>query len=68
LLNTVLAIVAITPEDRIDKTEVKKEEVKEEPEGEDVPDAVAGAVDLEEDEVPFREEIGWREVLGFVVV
>ncbi|CAK9782848.1 hypothetical protein CC85DRAFT_120653 [Cutaneotrichosporon oleaginosum] len=69
LLNTVLAIVAITPEDRTDTTEVKQEEVKEEPqEGEDVPDAVAGAVDLEEDEVPFREEIGWREVLGFVVI
>ncbi|BEI81932.1 hypothetical protein CcaverHIS002_0210920 [Cutaneotrichosporon cavernicola] len=66
LLNTVLAIVAITPEDRVDKAEIKVE-VKEE-EGEDVPDAVAGAVDLEEDEVPFREEIGWREVLGFVVI
>lgn len=73
LLNTVLAIVAITPEDRIDtskKEEEVKDEVKEEgeEEGEDVPDAVAGKVDQEEDEVPFREEIGWREVLGFVVM
>lgn len=69
LLNTVLAIVAITPEDRITKSEVN-EEVKEEQEeeGEDVPDEVAGKVDQEEDEVPFREEIGWREVLGFVVM
>lgn len=53
LLNTVLAIVAITPEDKIEK-EVK-DEVKEEEEE-------------DEDEVPFREEIGWREILGFVVI
>ncbi|TXT15651.1 hypothetical protein VHUM_00154 [Vanrija humicola] len=71
LLNTVLAIVAITPEDKIvpeDKVKVEEDvEVKEE-EGEDTINAVAGKVELEEDEVPFREEIGWREVLGFVVI
>jgi len=83
LLNTVLAIVAITPEDKIAPAapavkeeaedaaaaEVKEEadEAKEE-EGEDVPDAVAGKVEEDEDEVPFKEEIGWREVLGFVVM
>lgn len=76
LLNTVLAIVAITPEDRIapppadeETKEVKEEaeEVKAE-EGEDEVDETAGKVDTEEDEVPFKEEIGWREVLGFVVM
>lgn len=71
LLNTVLAIVAITPEDKIvpeDKVKVEEEEEVKEEEGEDTLDAVAGKVELEEDEVPFREEIGWREVLGFVVI
>jgi polyribonucleotide 5'-hydroxyl-kinase len=77
LLNTVLAIVAITPDDRLAPApKAEPEEAKEEPdkdkdakdEGEDVPDEVAGKVDEDEDEVPFREEIGWREVLGFVVM
>ncbi|WVW85727.1 hypothetical protein I302_107765 [Kwoniella bestiolae CBS 10118] len=67
LLNTVLAIVDIKPEDRIKpekspkveelKTEgVEGDEVKEEEEEEDM------------EEVPFREEIGTREVLGFIVI
>ena len=79
LLNTVLAIVAIIPDDRLKKDNVvKQEEVK--PEGEDsevkqvkqeeaVKKEEATEVDEEdEDDVPFREEIGWREVLGFIVM
>ncbi|KAK4688997.1 polyribonucleotide 5'-hydroxyl-kinase, partial [Tremellales sp. Uapishka_1] len=58
LLNTVLAVVNLVPEDKIvsDK-EIVKGEAKEEIGDED-----------EDDEVPYKEEIGWREVLGFIVI
>jgi polyribonucleotide 5'-hydroxyl-kinase len=77
LLNTVLAIVAITPEDKIAPAPKEEEGQEAKPEateevkaedGEDAADEVAGKVEEDEDEVPFREEIGWREVLGFVVM
>ncbi len=68
LLNTVLAIVAIVPEDRIKKeTEVKKEEAKREGEEGEVKKE-EGEEEEDEDDVPYREEIGWREVLGFIVM
>ncbi|WWD02415.1 hypothetical protein V865_000454 [Kwoniella europaea PYCC6329] len=69
LLNTVLAIVDIKPEDRIKpETSPKVEEVKAETgEGEEVKEEQQ---EEEEDmeEVPFKEEIGTREVLGFIVI
>ncbi|WRT68306.1 uncharacterized protein IL334_005282 [Kwoniella shivajii] len=67
LLNTVLAIVDIKPEDRLKPEKAPKEEVKAEPEGEAEP---VKEEEEEEDmeEVPFREEIGKREVLGFIVI
>ena len=79
LLNTVLAIVAIHPDDRLKKDkdkEVKKEEVKEKEEnegvkkeeGEEAEDGEEDDEDEDEDDVPYREEIGWREVLGFIVM
>ncbi|OCF37831.1 mRNA cleavage and polyadenylation factor Clp1 [Kwoniella heveanensis BCC8398] len=90
LLNTVLAIVQITPQDRITpakttelatdgkaKTEatdaegVKKETGTAEGEaGGDVEgeEEEAVAEDLDAEEVPFVEEIGTREVLGFIVI
>ncbi|WVR07435.1 hypothetical protein IAU60_004476 [Kwoniella sp. DSM 27419] len=84
LLNTLLAVVQVKPEDRLvtDKTKVKQE-VKAEPtvgvvasadaevapEGEDVKEEEGIEEDLgEDDEVPFKEEIGTREVLGFIVI
>jgi polyribonucleotide 5'-hydroxyl-kinase len=73
LLNTVLAVVAIHPADRLKVENAKQSEVKEEKtEGEagvegDVKVEVADHED-EEDEVPYKEEIGWREVLGFIVM
>ena len=75
LLNTVLAIVAITPEDRLGKAqEVKKEGSAEivKAEGEDAEDGQEEGQEPgeeeDEDEVPYREEIVWREVLGFIVM
>lgn len=62
LLNTVLAIVNIREEDKIEKEGKEGEDVKEEVKEEEE------EADEEDDEVPFREEIGWREVLGFVVM
>lgn len=61
LLNTVLAIVRVDPEDRLETAKKVKEEdgVKEE-EGKEE--------EIDEDEVPYREEIAQREVLGFVVI
>ena len=79
-----MAVVALQPADRIksDKDKTVKEEgtadVK--MEGADGQDGAAGAGDdggeagegqgeeEEEEEVPYVEEIGWREVLGFVVM
>lgn len=52
LLNTVLAVVHLVPGDRLRKE--AKEEMDEVEDG--------------DDEVPYREEIGWREVAGFVVM
>lgn len=100
LLNTVLAVVALRPGDRIKKeatgTTGVKEEVKEEPKPEikneagevanqdgtaadptanggdeveaEVGDEGEGAIDEDDDEVPFVEDIGWREVAGFIVM
>ena len=84
LLNAVLAIVQIVPEDRLKPAgkSTEKETVKDEikAEGEDVKpsepvETEEGEVEAQEekepeedDEVPFREEIGWREVLGFIVM
>lgn len=73
LLNTVLAVVNLVPGDRIRKEKQTKDaEVKEEveeeakdEEGEDGEDVVD---DEDEEEVPFVEEIGWREVTGFIVM
>lgn len=74
MLNAVLALVRIEPDDRIIKEqapgEIKPESAvktengeaagAQEPENED---------DEEEDEdVPLKEEIGWREVVGFIVM
>jgi hypothetical protein len=77
LLNTVLAVVAMTPEDRI-KKDFKgkadiKVEVKAETEGAEGGEGHEGGEegaedDDDDDEVPFREEIGWRETLGFIVM
>lgn len=63
LLNTVLAIVRVDPEDRL---ETAKSKVKEE-EGEKAEEEVKEE-EIDEDEVPYREEIAQREVLGFVVI
>lgn len=101
LLNTVLAVVALRPGDRIKKeatgTAAVKDEVKEEvktevktesgegqkqdgapgettaadggEEGEEeAEDEGEGAIDDDDDEVPFIEDIGWREVAGFIVM
>lgn len=72
LLNTVLAIVAIHPDDRLKKEAVvKTEEVKLEGEDGEVKKEEGEAEEYEdedEDDVPYREEIGWREVLGFIVM
>ncbi|CAD6578790.1 MAG: Cleavage polyadenylation factor subunit clp1 [Tremellales sp. Tagirdzhanova-0007] len=74
LLNTVLAIVAIKPEDRLKKDDVKQQAVKSEGEESEVKQEEGGkeeATEIEEadeDDVPFREEIGWREVFGFIVI
>ena len=81
LLNTVCAIVNLVPEDRLKKDDKGKEKVKEEPseavkteggeeaEAEVKEENVAEMEeDEDEDEVPFREEIGWREVTGFIVM
>ncbi|WWC63199.1 uncharacterized protein I303_105799 [Kwoniella dejecticola CBS 10117] len=62
LLNTVLAIVDIKPADR---TKPEKKPKIEEGEAE----AEGGEEDEEDmEEVPFVEEIGTREVLGFIVI
>lgn len=97
LLNRVLALVDVKPEDRIAsaKEPEVKEEVKEEKnekdgeakqedgegekigqgEGEGDGDGegeaegeVEGEGEDDQEEVPFREEIGTREVLGFIVM
>ncbi|WVF72692.1 mRNA cleavage and polyadenylation factor Clp1 [Kwoniella sp. CBS 6097] len=87
LLNTVLAIVQITPQDRIttakpndaaaaeDKVKVEEDGVKKESaegtEGEGEGDGGENeevAEDMDAEEVPFVEEIGTREVLGFIVI
>lgn len=61
----------------VGKEEVKKEVVKREEEGGEVKveDEVEGEGEVKEeedegdsDEVPYVEEIGWREVLGFIVM
>ena len=82
LLNTVLALVHLTPEDRNKKEthgEIKSEEAAKkdgeqtakEVEGEGVEgEAILGENegDEDEDEVPYKEELGWREVVGFIVM
>ncbi|WWD18985.1 hypothetical protein CI109_103442 [Kwoniella shandongensis] len=90
LLNTVLAIVSVSAEDRIVpekvKTEPKVAEVKTEigdgdvkveskgegEGGEEQGDGAEGegeeAEEEDMEEVPFKEEIGTREVLGFIVI
>lgn len=91
LLNTVLALVSILPEDRIPKVQktenIVKPEIKVESKAEETkPEGVEEGesseevkkekeqteveleVDEDEDEVPFKEEIGTREVLGFIVM
>lgn len=96
LLNRVLALVDVKPEDRIvpAKESEVKEEVKEEKyekdgeikqdgegekkgegesEGEGEGEGEGGegegeAEDEDDEEVPFREEIGTREVMGFIVM
>lgn len=76
LLNTVLAVVHLTPGDRIvkdKKVDVKEEKVDvksedtvkvEQGEEQDPP----AEEDDDDEEVPYREEIGWREVAGFIVM
>ncbi|EIW67326.1 hypothetical protein M231_02531 [Tremella mesenterica] len=72
LLNTVLAIVAIRPDDRIPKpTSVNKSaptiiKSPKKEEGDDGEEEEKEEDDL--DDVPYKEEVGWREVLGFVVI
>ncbi|WWC90798.1 uncharacterized protein L201_005735 [Kwoniella dendrophila CBS 6074] len=70
LLNTVLAIVDVKPEDRIKSDKAPKiEEVKAEvTEGEEVKAEEAEEEEEDMEEVPFVEEIGTREVLGFIVI
>ncbi|KAK8854866.1 hypothetical protein IAR55_003605 [Kwoniella newhampshirensis] len=80
LLNTVLAIVAVSSEDRIipEKHALKAEadaqvkaeaEEAEDGQGEDGGRVEAELVEEEDmEEVPYREEIGTREVLGFIVI
>ncbi|WWC71655.1 uncharacterized protein I206_105613 [Kwoniella pini CBS 10737] len=67
LLNTVLAIVDIKPEDRIKSDKKPKiEEVK--TEGEEIEGQEEEEEEEDMEEVPFVEEIGTREVLGFIVI
>jgi polyribonucleotide 5'-hydroxyl-kinase len=76
LLNTVLAVVQLVPGDRIKKdkpAEDVKQEVKEEAKPEVEADGDEGVDQAmpeveDEEEVPFKEEIGWREVTGFIVM
>jgi polyribonucleotide 5'-hydroxyl-kinase len=91
LLNTVLAIVHLSPEDRIKKegqiAPVKEEPVPSAADATESGDAVkveaggeehkadaegGGAEeeeeDMDEDEVPYREEVGWKEITGFIVM
>ncbi|ODN92739.1 protein Clp1 [Cryptococcus wingfieldii CBS 7118] len=70
LLNTVLALVQVKKEDWLNPEEMKEE--KEEHDGEGA-EGTEGEVKEEEqededDEVPYKEEIGTREVLGFIVI
>ena len=75
LLNAVLAIVAVKAEDRIE-TAATASKVKEEPKDvkqEEGAEGAEGEAEEEEDdgdvdEVPYKEEIGSREVLGFIVM
>ena len=81
-MNSVLAIVHIIPGDRIikekpldTKAEVKPEvkvegdEAKEELEGEEkMGEEEAKAEEEEDDEVPYIEDVGTREVAGFIVM
>ena len=83
LLNTVLAVVHLSPEDRIKKDgQVKvKDEPAPESEGVKAEEPSAGEgdggvaaeeegeeEDMDEDEVPYREEVGWKEITGFIVM
>ena len=74
MLNTVLAVVALQPGDRIkpekpaEKASAAEEGAGGEAEGQDGEAEVKAEDEDEEEEVPYLEEIGWREVLGFVVM
>jgi polyribonucleotide 5'-hydroxyl-kinase len=83
LLNSVLAVVHIIPGDRIIKDkptgDVKPEvkpEVEETGEGEEVKiedgekvdESKVDEEDDEDDEVPYIEDVGTREVAGFIVM
>lgn len=74
LLNTVLAVVALKQGDRIVQQKPAKVKVEVTQEGEEVKQEGEEAQgegeeeDEDEDEVPYKEEIGWREVLGFIVM
>ncbi|WVQ81929.1 hypothetical protein IAT38_004056 [Cryptococcus sp. DSM 104549] len=74
LLNTVLALVEIKPEDRLFPEKKAVKAVKAEPEepvkteGEGAEEVKEEEEEEDEEEVPFKEEVGTREVLGFIVI